>query len=111
MSFDHAEGLAARRLAETYRPKLWLEPDVTRALPRPNGPGELQGFMICGADRRWHWADARIEAGKVVVGSRAVPQPVAVRYAWADHPIANLVNAAGLPAFPFRTDDFPLDLP
>jgi sialate O-acetylesterase len=43
----------------------------------------------------------------VVVWSDKVPEPVAVRYAWADNPVCNLYNKAGLPAYPFRTDDFP----
>jgi sialate O-acetylesterase len=109
LSFQHADGLAASRLPARYRPRVWVEPDVTRPLPRPSSGGELQGFMVCGEDRQWHWADARIEMNRVVVQASAVAKPVAVRYAWADHPIANLVNADGLPAFPFRTDDFPLD--
>ena len=64
----------------------------------------LLGFALAGEDRRFHWADATIEGQTVVVSSRAVRSPVAVRYAWADNPAANLYNAAGLPAVPFRTD-------
>ncbi len=65
----------------------------------------LRGFAIAGADRRFVWADATIENGRVVVWSDAVPAPVAVRYAWADNPAgANLFNVDGLPASPFRTD-------
>jgi sialate O-acetylesterase len=68
----------------------------------------LEGFAICGPDRRWVWADeARIEGDAVVVNSARVPQPVAVRYAWADNPIGNLSAQSGLPVPPFRTDDFP----
>jgi sialate O-acetylesterase len=75
-----------------------------------NGP-ELRGFAIAGADRKFIWAQARVEGDRVVVWSDAVPAPVAVRYAWAANPVtANLVNAAGLPASPFRTDDW-TDLP
>jgi len=73
--------------------------------------GKLAGFAIAGADRHFVWADARIEADKVVVRSDAVPQPVAVRYAWADNPECNLYNAEGLPASPFRTDDWPMENP
>ena len=43
----------------------------------------------------------------MVVWSEEVPKPVSVRYAWADNPAANLVNGAGLPASPFRTDERP----
>ena len=69
--------------------------------------GTLCGFQIAGADRLWHWADATIEGEEVVVSSPDVPHPVAVRYAWGANPVCNLFNAAGLPAQPFRTDDWP----
>jgi sialate O-acetylesterase len=73
-----------------------------------NSPkSELEGFAICGEDRNWAWADAKIEGDSVIVWSDQVPAPVAVRYAWADNPTGNLYNGAGLPASPFRTDDFP----
>jgi len=70
--------------------------------------GELKGFAICGADKRFIWAKAEIHGDKVVVSSTEVSQPVAVRYGWADFPVVNLWNKAGLPASPFRTDDFPM---
>ena len=66
-----------------------------------------RGFAIAGADRVWQWAEARIDGHSVVVRSAKVPRPVAVRYAWADNPEATLRNAEGLPASPFRTDDWP----
>jgi sialate O-acetylesterase len=69
--------------------------------------GELRGFGIAGADRKFHWAEARIDGNAVVVSSPDVPSPVAVRYAWADSPLCNLFNKDGLPASPFRTDDWP----
>jgi len=69
--------------------------------------GALRGFAIAGADRRFVWAQARIEQDTVRVWSNDVPQPVAVRYAWAANPPCNLYNAAGLPAVPFRTDAWP----
>ena len=53
------------------------------------------------------WADARIEGKKVVVSSPQVPNPVAVRYGWANNPECTLTNASGLPASPFRTDKWP----
>ena len=70
----------------------------------------LKRFEIAGKDRKWHWADASIESlNTVKVSSDAVPEPVAVRYAWAANPKgSNLVNSAGLPASLFRTDDWPL---
>lgn len=69
-------------------------------------------FAIAGEDRQWHWAQARIEAGNVVVVSAPeVPKPVAARYAWQGNPVATLFNAEGWPATPFRTDDWPLKSP
>lgn len=71
----------------------------------------LKGFAICGADKKWVWADAVIEgknSERVVVSSPQVKKPVAVRYGWADYPEGNLYNKEGLPASPFRTDDFPM---
>jgi sialate O-acetylesterase len=66
--------------------------------------GPLKGFAIAGSDHKFVWADARIEGDTVVVSSDKVPEPTAVRYAWADNPVCNLYNKAGLPASPFRTD-------
>jgi sialate O-acetylesterase len=71
------------------------------------GGGPLKGFAVAGADRKFAWAEARIEADGVVVSSPSVPRPVAVRYGWDDDPECNLVNGANLPASPFRTDDWP----
>ena len=68
--------------------------------------GELKGFAIAGSDRKWVWAKARIDGDKVIVSSPEVKSPAAVRYAWADNPDCNLTNGAGLPASPFRTDDW-----
>ncbi len=66
---------------------------------------KLQGFMIAGADKKFVWADASIEGNSVVVSSKDVPQPAAVRYAWSSaFQWANLFNQDGLPAQPFRTD-------
>jgi sialate O-acetylesterase len=67
--------------------------------------GALRGFAIAAADKRFVAAHARIDGGSVVVSSPEISQPAYVRYAWADHPAgANLFNADGLPAAPFRTD-------
>ena len=73
----------------------------------PSTGEELRGFAIAGTDRKFHWASARIDGNTVIVSSRDVPRPVAVRYAWADSPMCNLFNKDGLPASPFRTDDWP----
>ena len=69
--------------------------------------GKLTGFSIAGVDRKFHWAEARIEGKSVVVSSSEVIVPLAVRYGWADSPECNLYNKDGLPASPFRTDDWP----
>jgi sialate O-acetylesterase len=67
--------------------------------------GPLQCFAIAGAGKRFEWASAQIRGDTVVVSSPAVPNPVAVRYAWGDNPRGcNLHNGNALPASPFRTD-------
>ncbi len=70
--------------------------------------GKLEGFQIAGKDRKWYWAEARIKGKTIIVSSPSVPDPTQVRYAWQSNPAANLFNGAGLPAGPFRTDDWPL---
>jgi sialate O-acetylesterase len=68
------------------------------------GDSKVTGFAIAGADGRFVWADATIDGETVVVKAAAVAEPKAVRYAWANNPVCNLYNQAGLPALPFRTD-------
>jgi sialate O-acetylesterase len=68
--------------------------------------GKLGEFSVAGADQKWYWADAKIEGDSVIVSSLQVPDPVAARYAWQANPLATLYNGAGLPAVPFRTDDW-----
>jgi sialate O-acetylesterase len=67
---------------------------------------KLLGFAVAGEDRTFHWADAVIDGKAVVVSSDKVAKPTAVRYAWADYPECNLYNKEGIPASPFRTDDW-----
>ncbi len=67
----------------------------------------LTGFEIAGADKKFYWAKASITGNQVIVSSDEVSNPVAVRYDWADNPNGNLYNTVGLPASPFRTDDWP----
>ncbi len=68
----------------------------------------VAGFAIAGSDRKWVWADAKIVGdGEIEVHSDAVRDPFAVRYAWADNPVCNLIDTAGLPVTPFRTDQWP----
>ena len=106
LHFDHlGGGLIAKKVPTTY--------DVIRKtgkaapLVRNSPHSQLEGFAICGADKKWVWADAKIDGATVLVSSGQVPAPVAVRYGWSDNPTCNLSNAADLPAAPFRTDDFP----
>jgi sialate O-acetylesterase len=84
--FRHADGLAARG-------------------------GVLNGFEVAGADRHFVPAQARVDGAAVIVESKDVPSPAAVRYAFEDNPAGNLFNGAGLPASPFRTDDWPWPKP
>ena len=70
--------------------------------------GTLTGFAVAGTDQQFHWANATIEGDKVVVSSAAVPKPASVRYGWSDFPVVNLFNKEGLPATPFRTDEWEL---
>ena len=70
------------------------------------GP-KLGEFSIAGDDRKWYWADAKLEGDTVVVSSASVLHPTQVRYAWQGKPEATLFNGAGLPAGPFRTDTWP----
>jgi sialate O-acetylesterase len=106
LTFKQAEsGLVAKPLPETFVVK--SQTNETSPLVRNSPASQLEGFAICGEDKKWVWADAKIQGKTVVVSSDKVPAPVAVRYAWADNPTCNLYNNAGLPASPFRTDDFP----
>ena len=70
----------------------------------------LDAFAVAGKDRQWHWANAAIDGNTVIVSSEEVSDPVAVRYAWAMNPSTKnlLYNKEGLPASPFRTDNWPL---
>jgi sialate O-acetylesterase len=79
----------------------WLDPKGT-----PIPTTRLLGFALAGPDRQWAPANAQIDGDTVVLSSPAVPNPVAVRYAWADNPACNLYNREGLPASPFRTDEW-----
>jgi sialate O-acetylesterase len=71
------------------------------------GGTDLKGFAVAGTDKKFAWAHAQIVNDRVIVWSEQVQHPVAVRYAWADNPLGvNLCNQEGLPASPFRTDDW-----
>jgi len=67
-----------------------------------------KGFAVAGKDKKFYWATAKIVDGnKIELTCSKVKEPVAVRYAWANNPEVNLYNKEGLPAVPFRTDDWP----
>jgi sialate O-acetylesterase len=111
--------LAARRLAygdenivysgPIYRSvskkgdRIIIEFDHTGSGLMVKGGGDLNYFAVAGADKKFVWADAIIENNHVMVWSDEIPDPVWVRYAWADNPeSANLYNTDGLPASPFE---------
>jgi lysophospholipase L1-like esterase len=105
LSFDHlGGGLVAKEVPATY--DVMRKTGKTAPLVRNSPQSQLEGFAICGADKQWVWAEAKIEGDTVLVSSSQVPAPIAVRYAWSDNPTCNLYNTADLPASPFRTDDF-----
>ncbi len=90
---------------EADKLRVLFSPSSCEGLKASDG-GVLKGFELAGVDHVWHEADAEVVDGTVVVSSSDVSFPLAARYAWADNPECNLVNGAGLPASPFRTDDW-----
>lgn len=116
---DVAERLARLALEKTYARKIEsdspayegskVEGGAIRVTFRGAGKGLVAkggvpaAFEIAGADGKYVRAQAVIEGGSVIVSAREVPQPVSVRYGWADHPLCNLYSEAGLPVAPFRT--------
>ena len=81
--------------------------NVGSGLKIGGGSEKLEGFAVAGADRKFHWADAKIiSKDEIKISSLEVPWPVAVRYAWHINPKGNLQGGTGLPACPFRTDEW-----
>ncbi|RTQ49690.1 hypothetical protein EJV47_12820 [Hymenobacter gummosus] len=74
---------------------------------RDAGGPYLKGFALAGADQKFVWAQGELQGNVIVLHSPQVPRPVAVRYAWGNMPFLNLYNREGLPAPPFRTDQWP----
>jgi len=116
---DVAERLAAVALAKAYRmdvpcegptyASMAVERDTVRlSFTHAAGLKSLgsapAGFAIAGADRRFYWAQARLDGENVIVSAPEVKEPVAVRYGWGDNALCNLYNQWDLPAVPFRTD-------
>ena len=112
--------LARCALANNYGKKILFQGPTLRSVDRRSGSivlhfshadggliakgGKLAEFSIAGEDRKWVWADARIQGDTIVVSSPLVLSPKEVRYAWQSNPEATLFNGEGLPAAPFRTD-------
>jgi sialate O-acetylesterase len=82
-----------------------VELDHARGLSTRDA-GPPLGLEIAGADRVFRWADAAIEGEALVVSHPVIAAPIAVRYGWSGSSRANLKNAQGLPAAPFRSDDW-----
>lgn len=99
-----AEGPSVRKVKPGWGK---LRVDFDQVL-KTSDAGEITGFEIAGKDRVFHSAKGEIIEKSIVLTSEEVPLPVAVRYAWANDPKCNLVNAEGLPASPFRSDDWPV---
>ena len=90
---------SAKREGRGYR--ISYEPSTS---PLESTAPSVTGFEFAGDDKVFHPAEARIDGDTVVVTCAQVADPIAVRYAYRNAPVAGLFNAAGLPAAPFRTD-------
>lgn len=92
ISFDNAQNGLMIAVKESFRP------------PRPTPDAKLQWLSIQDKDGTWHWADGTIDGSDLIVSSTDVKEPIAVRYAYTQHPRGNLLyNQDSLPAGPFST--------
>ena len=121
--YDVGKRLALQALAKTYGKDVVCDGPVYSGYVIKDGAIEISfdtddglrtsdgkdpiGFYIAGVDHVFHKAETRLSGNKVIVSSPKVTAPIAVRYAWAKNPLNNLVNDSGLPASPFRTDNWP----
>jgi hypothetical protein len=96
-------GLQTRRVAMSSQRNVWAKDDPDAYVVPAD---KLAGFTICGADKKFVSAEAVIVGDHVEVFSKDVSDPLAVRYGWSTFPLCNLYNKDGLPASPFRSDDF-----
>jgi sialate O-acetylesterase len=109
LAFDHVGGgLVTKELIGTpsRNPKAAPTQKAWR-VKEGSTDAPLVGFTVCGKDMEFHNAKAEIVGDTVVVSCEMVAEPMAVRYGWSNHPICSLYNREGLPASPFRTDDYP----
>jgi sialate O-acetylesterase len=120
---EPAERLGLCALGEHYGQKVVYSGPTVKSVERMSGAiklhfdhvegglvakgGEPGEFSIAGDDHKWYWATGRIEGDTIVVSASSVPSPKEVRYAWQANPKATLFNGSGLPAAPFRTDNWP----
>ena len=106
INFSHVgSGLETRQVRMSSKRNVRAEDDPDAYIVPAN---ELEGFTICGEDQKFIPAIAKIVDDYVEVSSVKVQKPVAVRYGWSTFPMCNLFNKDGLPASPFRTDNFPV---
>ena len=98
-------GLQTRRVTMSSKRNVWAKDDPDAYTVSAD---EVAGFTLCGPDRKFVPAKADIVEDHVEVWSEDVPTPLAVRYGWSTFPLCNLYNKEGLPASPFRSDDFPV---
>lgn len=120
---DLGKRLAMNALAKTYNKnivfsgpmyksmkiegdKIRLQFDFVNGGLKAKNNEKLTGFAIAGKNKKFVWADAEITGNEIIVSNSKIDKPVAVRYAWAANPVCNLYNGEGLPASPFRTDDW-----
>ncbi|MDN5217086.1 sialate O-acetylesterase [Fulvivirgaceae bacterium BMA12] len=102
-----ASGPAFKQMHITNNKAILEFDHTTGGLITRDKHGYIRGFQMAGSDRKFYWAKAVIDGQKVIVTSEQVKQPVAVRYAWSSNPgKLDLYNKAGLPAVPFRTDQW-----
>src|SRR5262249_23698745 len=112
LAHDYKVNVAARsptyKGMEKHGNKIVVRFDQAHGGLRTGDVPEVRGFAVAGSDRKFVVAQAKIVGPDTVeVWSDKVEEPAALRYAWADNPVCNLYCAAGLPATPFRTDDWP----
>jgi sialate O-acetylesterase len=101
-AIEYAGPMYRQATADGNQMRVWLS--HAEGL-QAKGGGDITGFTIAGADGNFVPAAAHVDGSTVVVSSAQVANPAAVRYAWADDPVCNLINQAGLPANPFRSDE------